>query len=84
MAVLSGTDIAKSYFRQRYFNEILGGQLMKKMRPIFLLTALLGPVLAIIHLGLALSTCIGRKIMWSGRTYELSAPDRVKVLFSKK
>ncbi len=80
LAALFGADFAKSTFRQRYFNEILGGRWTDNLRPIFLITTLLGPVLAVIHLGLALSSCFGSKITWSGRTYEVRAPHRVRVI----
>ncbi|MEM7290932.1 MAG: glycosyltransferase family 2 protein [Pseudomonadota bacterium] len=80
LAVLFGSDFAKSWFRRRYFNDILGGQWMTNLRPIFLITTLMGPVLAIIHLGLALSSRFGTKITWSGRTYEVKTPNAVRVI----
>ena len=80
LAVLFGTDLIKSCLRCRYFREILEGRWMSNLHPVFIITTLLGTVLAAIHLALALSTCFGSRITWSGRTYEVSAPSHVRVI----
>ncbi len=73
-------DIVRAHFRSRAVRQLLGDEAANQLRPVLTLDRWATPFWMLAHLLLILRSTFGKRIQWGRITYDIHAPQDVRII----